>query len=137
MQIGHIYLIINNADEMPPICIDFVEFLSKQIKEELIVCDELGSSRCGYLSADKNTFKKLKRIFPKSEIKKLQPKSKLYPDAQILYSNVINDKNDNMKYFSYQSPPKRATMIDLAIKQVKELINSGIKPSEIAIILSI
>lgn len=128
------YLIINNADEMPPICIDFVEFLSKQIKDELIVCDELGSSRCGYLSADKNTFKKLKNIFPKSEIEKLQPKSKLYSDAQILYSNVINDKNDNLKYFSYQSPSKRATMIDLAIKQVKELINSGVKPSEISII---
>lgn len=131
------YLIINNADEMPPICIDFVEFLSKQLKDELIVCDELGSSRCGYLSANKNTFKHLQNIFKNSTVEKLETKSKLYTDAQTLYSNLINDNNENLQNFSYQAPSKRATMIDLALSKIKELINRGVKASEIAIITPI
>lgn len=131
------YLIINNADEMTPICIDFVKFLSKQLKDELIVCDEFGSSRCGYLSANKNTYNHLKNIFKNSKITSLETKSNLYIDAQTLYSNVINDKNDTLQNFSYQAPSKRATMIDLALSKVKDLINSGVKASEISIITPI
>ena len=131
------YLIVNNADEMPPICIDFVEFLSKQLKDEFLVCDELGSSRSGYLSANKNNYTHLKNVFKNTEIKKLEPKSKLHTDAQILYSNIVNDKNDNLHNFTYQAPSKRATMVDLALNKIKDLINSGVKASEIAIITPI
>ena len=131
------YLIINNADEMTPICIEFVKFLSKQLKDELIVCDEFGSSRCGYLSANKNTYNHLKNIFKNSKITSLDAKSNLFLDAQTLYSNVINDKNDTLQNFSYQAPSKRATMIDLALSNVKDLINSGVKASEISIITPI
>ena len=131
------YLIVNNADELPPICIDFIEFLSKHLKYELIVCDELGSSRSGYLSANKNTYKRLQNIFKDSKITKLNAKSNLYLDAQTIYSNVINDKSEKLKHFTAQAPSKRATMIDLAINQVKELINNGIKPNEISIITPI
>ena len=131
------YLIINNADEMTPICIDFVKFLSKQLKDELIICDEFGSSRCGYLSANKNTYNHLKNIFKNSKITSIEAKSKLYLDAQTIYSNVINNKNDTLQNFSYQAPSKRATMVDLALSKVKDLINSGIKASEISIITPI
>ena len=131
------YLIVNNADEMPPICIDFVEFLSKQLKDEFLVCDELGSSRSGYLSANKNNYTHLKNVFKNTEIKKLEPKSKLHTDAQILYSNIVNDKNDNLHNFTYQAPSKRATMVDLALNKIKDLINSGVQASEIAIITPI
>lgn len=131
------YLIINNADEMTPNCLDFVEFLSNRLKDTLIACDEYGSSRSGYLSADKNTFNKLKTIFKNNEIKSLKTNSPLYDDAKTIYSNVINEKSDKLKNFSYKSPSKRASMIDLAITKVKELIKSGIKPSEISIITPI
>jgi len=131
------YLLVNNADEMTPNCIEFIEFLSKQLKDFLIVCDEFGSSRSGYLSADKNTFNKLKVIFKNSETKSLNTTSPLYEDAKTIYSNVINDKTDKLKHFSYQSPSKRASMLDLAITKAKELINQGVNPSEISIITPI
>ncbi len=131
------YLIIDNADEMTPSCFEFIEFLSKQLKDVLIACDEYGSSRSGYLSADKNIFNKLKKVFKNDEIKSIETKSKLYNDAKIIYSNVINSKTDKLKHFTYKSPSKRSTMIDLALKDVKELLISGVKPSEISIITPI
>ena len=57
------YLLIDDADECTPIFIDFVEYLSKQLDDFYIAIDPLGSSRCGYLSADKNNYERLKRIF--------------------------------------------------------------------------
>ena len=57
------YLFIDDADECTPICIDFVEYLSKHLTDFYIAIDPLGSSRCGYLSADKNNYERLKGIF--------------------------------------------------------------------------
>ena len=57
------YLIVDDADECTPICIDFIEYLSKQLNDFYIAIDPLGSSRCGYLSADKNNYERLKKIF--------------------------------------------------------------------------
>ncbi|MBO6257628.1 UvrD-helicase domain-containing protein [bacterium] len=57
------YLFMDDADECTPICIDFIEFLSGQLSDFYIAIDPLGSSRCGYLSADKNNYERLKRIF--------------------------------------------------------------------------
>ena len=131
------YLIINNADEMTPSCFDFIEFLSKQLKDVMIACDEYGSSRSGYLSADKNIFTKLTKIFNKDKLESLEAKSQLYDDSKILYSNVINSKSDKLKHFSYESPSKRLTMIDLAVNDILKLLKSGIKPSDVSIITPI
>ncbi|MBO6181660.1 UvrD-helicase domain-containing protein [bacterium] len=57
------YLFIDDADECTPICIDFIDYLSQQLCDFYIAIDPLGSSRCGYLSADKNNYERLKRIF--------------------------------------------------------------------------
>ena len=53
------YLIVDDADECTPICLDFIEYLSKQLIDFDIAIDPLGSNRCGYLSADKNNFEKI------------------------------------------------------------------------------
>ena len=42
---------------------DFIKYLAPQLKESYIAIDPYGSSRCGYLSADRNNFEKLKTIF--------------------------------------------------------------------------
>lgn len=128
------YLIVDDADECTPICIDFIEFLSKQLKDFYITIDTLGSSRCGYLSADKNNFEKLKRIFKNSEVLTIDSNSALYPDAQALYNNVSLGKLNILNNFSYESFAKRASMVEAVVKNIKSLFDKGIPPSEVSII---
>ena len=55
-------------------------------------------------------------------------------DAEILFSNITECKNETLENFSLHSPSKRASMIDEAIKQIKELLAKNVKPYEISII---
>lgn len=71
------------------------------------------------------------------QIIQLPSKTNLKDDAQILFNNVIEQKNTKLKHFSLSSLSKRAQMLDLGIEEVKNLIDNGIKPSEIAIITPI
>ena len=57
------YLLVDDADEMTPVCFDFIEYLKPQLKDWLICFDSLGSSRCGYLSADTSIEYKLQKLF--------------------------------------------------------------------------
>lgn len=128
------YLFVDDGDECTPICIDFIEYLSKQLSDFFITVDSSGSSRCGYLSADKNNFEKLKRIFPNSEEVKLTEMSKMYSDAQKLFDNVQNLELNVLNNFSFKSFSKRSEMVENAIKQVKNLLNNKILPKDISII---
>lgn len=127
------YLIIDNADEITPHCFDFIKSLSPTLKDVLIACDEKGSSRCGYLAADKHIYSKLKSTFKLDE-KRLEANSQLVNDAETLYSNVLNKKNDTLKNFEFLTHSKRTQMINLACDKVVELLNSDAKPSDITII---
>ena len=129
------YLIVDDADEMPPVCIDFIEHISKQLKGHYICYDERGSSRFGYLSADKSAGKRLAKIFnetPETEDFNLEN------DAEIIYDNVQNNSGKLLKNFTTFSLPKRAQMVDFAIKEIKSLLDTDnkndCKPSDIAII---
>ena len=64
------YLLVDDADEMTPVCFDFIEYLKPQLKGWLICFDSLGSSRCGYLSADTSIEYKLKTLFGEDVITK-------------------------------------------------------------------
>ncbi len=127
------YLIVDDADECTPICLDFIEFLSKQLKDFYIVVDPLGSSRCGYLSADKNNFEKLRKIFS-PEIIKLEDKSKLNNTALNLYNNVVSGETNILDNFSFESFSKRTSMVEQAIDKVRKLLKSKVLPSDIAIV---
>ena len=127
------YLLVDDADECAPICIDFIEYLSKQLEDSFIAIDTLGSSRCGYLSADKNNFEKLKVIFKNPQIKVLQSDNKK-SSSRVLFDNVISDKADVLNNFSYDSFSKRSMMLDLAIRKIKNLLSKKVQPCEIAII---
>ena len=48
------YVFVDDADEITPVCFDFIKYLKPNLKDIFIACDKLGSSRSGYLSADKN-----------------------------------------------------------------------------------
>lgn len=126
------YLFIDDADECTPICIDFIEYLSKQLKYVYIAVDSLGSSRCGYLSADKNNFEKLKSIFKNSQIIKLEDSSSV--DALNLYNNSCYDENNILNMFEYDSYSKRSNMADAALDKIINLLKNKVLPCEIAVI---
>jgi len=151
------YLFIDDADECTPICIDFVEFLSKQLIDFQIAIDPLGSSRCGYLSADKNNYERLKRIFSNDlppiacggfplkggrnacdNLCPLQGRNALQGQrgyaADKLFANVAQGEFNKLENFSYESFSKRSQMAQSMINKINELFKNGTKPSEISII---
>lgn len=125
------YVFVDDADEITPLCFDFIKSL-KDVKY-FINCDKNGSSRTGYLSADKNIYKKLLDLTNETPIV-LTENSKISNDAKTIFQNVIDDKCDKLQSFSYIAPSTRAEMIDIASKQITELLNKGVKPCEISII---
>ena len=127
------YLILDDGDEITPVCFDFISHLAAQLNEAFIAFDEKGASRAGYLSADRTAVWKFEELF-KQKAKKLVSENELYKDAENLFSNITGNENSTLEHFSLQSPSKRASMIDLAVKQIKELLNKNILPSEISII---
>ncbi len=127
------YIFVDDADEITPVCFDFISSLKPQLTDMFVSCDKYGSSRTGYLSADKNIYKKMENLVGE-EPKILQNNSKLSKDAQTLYENIQQGKSSNLKYFACVSPSKRASMIDLAVLKVKNILQKGFKPSDITII---
>lgn len=130
------YVLIDDADEITPICFDFIKYLKPQLQDCFIACDKYGSSRSGYLSADKNIYSKLIELFP-NNVEKLSTKSLLADDAEELYKNVIKNEVSRLEHFSFLSPSKRATMIDLAILKMEDILRQGYKPSDIVVITPI
>lgn len=127
------YLIVDDGDEITPICFDFISHLAPQLKDIFIAFDEKGASRTGYLSADRTAVWKFEELF-KQKAQNLTSESNLSSDAEILYSNITGNKSENLNNFSLHSPSKRASMIDDAIKQISNLFAKNIQPHEISII---
>ena len=127
------YLIVDDADEITPVCFDFICKLKPQLKDIFVACDKLGSSRTGYLSADKNVYKKFCDLLNVEPLV-LDSATKMAKNAQILFENIIGQGSGKITCFSSISPSKRATMIDLAVLKIEELLKSGLKPSDISII---
>lgn len=127
------YLILDDGDEITPVCFDFISYLAPQLKDVFIAFDEKGASRAGYLSADRTAVWKFEELF-KQKAQILKSINILSNDAEILFSNITECKNETLENFSLHSPSKRASMIDEAIKQIKELLAKNVKPYEISII---
>lgn len=130
------YLIIDDGDEITPICFDFISYLAPQLKDVFIAFDEKGASRTGYLSADKTAVWKFEELFGQ-KAQKLSSSNKLSTDAETLYNNITENQNNYLEYFSFQSPSKRASMIEEALKQISELFSKNVQPNEISIITPI
>ena len=127
------YLILDDGDEITPVCFDFIEHLAPQLKDWYICYDFKGSSRVGYLSADKPAVWEFERLFKEKTVE-LEPQGKLYSTAEKIFDNVLYDKGNILTDFSLQSPSKRSGMIDLAVREIKSLLDSGVPPCEIALI---
>ncbi len=127
------YLILDDGDEITPVCFDFISHLAPQLKDVFAAFDEKGASRAGYLSADRTAVWKFEELF-KQKAEKIKSENQLSHDAEILFSNITETKQETLEYFSMQSPSKRASMIDLAVKQINELLSKNVLPCEISII---
>ena len=127
------YLILDDGDEITPACYSFIEYLRPQLKDFYIAFDAKGSSRIGYLSADKTAVWEFEKLF-NEPVKTIDIKTKLKFDAENLYKNITENANLELENFSIQSPSKRSKMIDLVGEKINELIKNKVLPSEISIV---
>ena len=136
------YLLVDDADEMTPVCFEFIKYLKPQLKDWLICFDSLGSSRCGYLSADTSIEYKLSQLFEEGvnngedfvsptdeELSSFQEEN-----GEIIFSNVIDKTKKRLKNFTLISLSKRAEILDYSVSKIEELFKKGIKPKDISII---
>jgi DNA helicase-2/ATP-dependent DNA helicase PcrA len=131
------YLLVDDADEMTPVCFEFIKYLKPQLKDWLICFDSLGSSRCGYLSADTSIEYKLSKLFEEdvqTSLPELQSDEIQDINGEIIFSNVIDKTQKRLKNFTHISLSKRAEILDFAISKIKELLQNNVKPSDITII---
>lgn len=127
------YLIVDDGDEITPVCLDFIKHLKPQLKDVYIAYDKQGSSRWGYLSADRDAVFEFEKLFLEKATE-LSPATILKEDAKTIFENVNEQKNTKLNNFSLSSFSKRAQMLDSGLANIKKLIENGVKPSEIAII---
>lgn len=130
------YLILDDGDEITPVCFDFICYLAPQLKDVFIAYDKLGASRLGYLSADKTAILGFEKLF-NQKAETIETLTKLQTDAQTIFDNVTQGKTEKLKYFSLQSPSKRATMLEYTINKINDLLKNNTKPNEISVITPI
>ena len=124
------YLLVDDADEMTPVCFDFISYLRPQLKDWVICFDSLGSSRCGYLSADTSIECKLVHLFGED----VTTKDNYYENGEIIFSNILEGKHERLQNFTLTSLSKRAEILDFTIDKIKKLFNNNVKPKDITII---
>lgn len=124
------YVFVDDADEITPAVLAYLEHIKPTVKEFFIGYDEFGSSRLGYLGAINIDFEKLlneKALKPFIDNEKTKK-------AHLVLNSVKEEKPIDLEEIKTKTFLKRNEMIDDVVKEIKNLISSGIKPNEIAII---
>ena len=130
------YLIVDDGDEITPVCFDFIKYLAPQLKDAFIAFDRKGASRAGYLSANKLAVWEYEKIFNQTAIE-LKTQTETKEDAENIYKNIIENEKIPLNHFVLQSPSKRASMLDIAINKINELAGKNVAPHDIAIVTPI
>lgn len=127
------YLIVEDADELTPLCLDFLKSISKNIEDSLIILDKNGGSRIGYLCADMNAVNKIEIMF-NEQIFDNEPD----PDYVLnLKDNILNNEKHLLKNIKLYSLSKRADMLEKALEEVNVLLQKGVEPNKISVITPI
>ena len=127
------YLILDDGDEITPVCYNFIKLLQPQLKKVFIAFDSKGSSRIGYLSADKTSVWEFEKLFNEPVIK-IETSTKLKTDAENLFDNVIKNSDNILENFTLQSPSRRSKMIELACEKINELLKEKVSPNDIVLV---
>ena len=115
------YLLVDDADEMTPVCFDFIAHLKPQLKDWLVCFDSLGSSRCGYLSADTSIECKLVHLFGEE----VQSGEETFTQGEIIFSNILENKHERLENFTLTSLSKRAEILDYTIEKIQNLFKKN------------
>lgn len=124
------YLLVDDADEMTPVCFDFISYLKPQLKDWIICFDSLGSSRCGYLSADTSIECKLVHLFNED----VQTDKNIFSQGEIIFSNILENKHERLENFTLTSLSKRAEILDFTIEKIQNLFKKNVSARDITII---
>ena len=124
------YLLVDDADEMTPVCFDFISYLKPQLQDWIVCFDSLGSSRCGYLSADTSIECKLVHLFNED----VQTDKNIFSQGEIIFSNILENKHERLENFTLTSLSKRAEILDFTIEKIQNLFKKNIPASDITII---
>lgn len=127
------YLFLDDGDEITPVCFDFIEYLAPQLKDWYVCYDFKGSSRVGYLSADKPAVWEFERVFKEKTIEFPQREG-LWEQADRVFENVLFQKKNVLANFSQYSLSKRSAMLDLVVREIKTLLSNGVLPCQISLI---
>lgn len=131
------YLIVDDGDEITPICFDFIKYIKPQLKDSFIAYDSQGSSRSGYLSADKSAGAKFEELFGEKQRDEKAKRLSGVEEPRIDASTPLILSSPFTIHPSLFTFSKRAQMLDAAISEIKKLVQSGIKPFEISVITPI
>ena len=127
------YVFLDDGDEITPAVFAYLNHIKPTVEKFYIGYDFLGSSRLGYLGAVNIDFEKFinkKALYPFEDDKKTQ-------NAKIILEKVRNEEKIELDNIKAKTFLKRNEMIDGVLKDIKKLINNGIKPSQIALITPI
>ncbi len=125
------YVFLDDGDEITPCVLAYLEHIKPDIKEFFISYDPKGSSRLGYLGAINVDFEKF--LGEKATgIKRLNLRTE--NEALNIFNSVKNDKLIDLKTIKTKSFLKRNEMTECVLSDIKKLILSGVKPSEISIV---
>ena len=115
---------------MTPVCFDFISYLKPQLKDWIICFDSLGSSRCGYLSADTSIECKLIHLFNED----VQTDVNIFSQGEIIFSNILENKHERLENFTLTSLSKRAEILDFTIEKIQNLFKKNVSARDITII---
>lgn len=110
------YLIVDDADEITTLELDFIKKLKPQLKDYCIAYDQFGSSRLGFLNTDTKLINWLEEIFDTEDIIELENPEELF---------VKIEKKAYTRHLE---------MLKKAFEIVATLVEEGVSPSEINII---
>ena len=124
------YVFLDDADEITPAVLAYINHIKPTVKEFFIGYDELGSSRLGYLGAININFEE---FLNENSIKPFEDDIRT-KEAKKLLNSVKEDKLIEALNIKSKSFLKRNEMIEDVLVKIKELIKNGVKPCEIALV---
>ena len=124
------YVFLDDGDEIIPALLEYLKYIKKDIKEFFIGYDSNGSSRLGYLGAINVDFEE----FLGEKAHKITTIDKKTKNALKILNSIKNDELIELENIEQRTFLRRDEMLDDVINEIKNLINQGVKYSDISII---
>ncbi len=121
------YVFLDDADEIVPALFEYLKYIKNEIKEFFIAYDKKGCSRKGYLCAFETNFEAFLGEIPVTLKKNEQ--------ADLIFEKIKEGKPVKIENLIEKDYIRLDLMYDDLIEHVNSLINKGVKPCEILIII--